>query len=641
MRDHAVFRYLRRNRRPLAVLAAWGLLPAAQTFLLGYGLARALDDGFLAGRTGVGLAWLAAAGGGVLAGAFGTARVHRAVGALAEPLRDGLVREVVARGLHRAVRAGRPESGTADVSRLTHQVEIARDSFAGLVLVLQMFVCTLAGSLAGLASLAPVLLPVVLGPLLLALALFAWSLRPLARRQRAVLVADEALADAFGETAGGLRDITAAGVRGRAEAAVGARVDAELAAALALGRWGAVRVVALGIGGQLPVLLLLFLGPWLLRNGVTPGGLLGALTFVTQALLPALQALLGGVGSAGTRLAVVIARLRTDPLPPQGPPAESARERAGAAVEPSGSVVEPSGSAPAERAGPAPAREARAPGVGAARRRPAVELRGVTFAYGGRADPVLDGLDLAVPPGGHLAVVGPSGAGKSTLAALAAGLLAPRAGRVALCGRPVAGRTAAELAALRVLIPQEAYVFRGSVADNLSYLRAAPPPAAALTAAAEAVGAGDLLDRLGGPAGQVDPAALSAGERQLLALTRAFLSPAPVALLDEATCHLDPAAEAGAERAFAARPGGTLVVIAHRISSARRADRVLVLDGAEAHSGTPRELLDRSALFRDLAAGWSDPARAPGDADGVDAVAGPGLADDGGQVVAHRALREP
>jgi ABC-type multidrug transport system fused ATPase/permease subunit len=113
---------------------------------------------------------------------------------------------------------------------------------------------------------------------------------------------------------------------------------------------------------------------------------------------------------------------------------------------------------------------------------------------------------------------------------------------------------------------------------------------------------------LGGPGGRVDPAALSAGERQLVALARAYLSPAPLALLDEATCHLDPEAEARAERAFAARPGGTLVVVAHRISSAYRADRVLVMDGPRTAYGTHEELLRGSAPYRDLVGGWSVPA---------------------------------
>ncbi|MET9872617.1 ABC transporter ATP-binding protein, partial [Streptomyces sp. NPDC006386] len=98
------------------------------------------------------------------------------------------------------------------------------------------------------------------------------------------------------------------------------------------------------------------------------------------------------------------------------------------------------------------------------------------------------------------------------------------------------------------------------------------------------------------------------------------------------------------ERAFAARPGGTLVVVAHRISSARRAGRVLVMDGRSTAYGGHEELLRSSALYRDLVGSWtpvpprrrSEPALALGDADRVDAVAGPGLAGDGRHVVAHR-----
>ncbi|MGK5532715.1 ATP-binding cassette domain-containing protein [Streptomyces sp. URMC 129] len=618
-------RFLRARPRALGALLWWSMLQSAQTFLIGYGIARALDEGFLAGHTTTGLWWLGVTAAGAGLGALSAGRVYRAVAALVEPLRDTLVRGVVARGLRRAVLGpgGRPH-GASVVSRVGHQTEIARDSFAGLVLVAQTFVFGTAGALAGLLLLDPVLLLVVLPPLLAGLTVFAWSLRPLARRQRNVLVADEGLAETLGETFGGLRDVVACGAEERAAAGAAARVEEELRAARSLARWGVCRVLALGLGGHLPVPLLLFLAPWLLDRGVGPGELVGALTFVTQALLPALASLINGLGGAGARLSVVITRLREGPppgaeVPAAGPPA-------------------PSAAGPVARRAPEAA---------------AVDLRGVTFTYGGRAGPVVAGLDLTVPAGGHLAVVGPSGAGKSTLAALVAGLLAPATGEVRLCGEPVAGRPAADLVRLRVLIPQEAYVFSGTVADNLGYLRPDPVPGKELLAAAEAVGADGLVDRLGGPGGHVVPARLSAGERQLLALARAYLAPAPVVLLDEATCHLDPAAEARAERAFAARPGGTLVVIAHRLSSARRARRVLVLDGTRHVSGGHREVLARSALYRDLAGSWSDDARGPapgrasdpargaGDADGVHPVAGPGLADDRGQIVADGALGEP
>ena len=96
-----------------------------------------------------------------------------------------------------------------------------------------------------------------------------------------------------------------------------------------------------------------------------------------------------------------------------------------------------------------------------------------------------------------------------------------------------------------------------------------------------------------------------------MALTRAYLSSAPLVVLDEATCHLDPDAEARAERAFAARPGA-LVVIAHRVSSALRAQRILVLDGRVPRLGTHEDLLATSALYRDLVGHWQPDSTARG-----------------------------
>ncbi|MER7972888.1 ABC transporter ATP-binding protein, partial [Streptomyces sp. NPDC096080] len=422
---------------------------------------------------------------------------------------------------------------------------------------------------------------------------------------------------------------------------VGARVDAELAAARSLARWSVPRVAALAVGGQLPIVLLLVSAPWLLARGVTPGALVGALAYVTQSLLPALQNLIHGLGAGGSRLTVVLRRIGPRPGDPtHEPPSDDTRPPADTPTPDRPTPPRPSGphrrpitgvddgggtgipapaaapgahrkpiTAPAEGSGtgsPATGSPARAEGVVLPRAaHPALSLRGVSFAYGAAATPVLDGLDLVVPDGGHLAVVGASGIGKSTLTALVAGLVTPARGSVLVCGHPVPGVRAA---ALRVLIPQEAYVHTGTLAENLGHLRSDPVPEGELRAAAEAVGLGPLMAALGGPGGRVDPAALSAGERQLVALARAYLSPAPLALLDEATCHLDPEAEARAERAFAARPGGTLVVVAHRISSAYRADRVLVMDGPRTAYGTHEELLRGSAPYRDLVGGWSVPA---------------------------------
>jgi ATP-binding cassette, subfamily C, bacterial len=151
---------------------------------------------------------------------------------------------------------------------------------------------------------------------------------------------------------------------------------------------------------------------------------------------------------------------------------------------------------------------------------------------------------------------------------------------VLLDGVPVTRYPPDALPRLRILIPQEAYVFAGTLAANICYLCPNAPLDARIDAAAEAVGLSPLVSRLGGYQAIINPARLSAGERQLIALTRAYLSPAPIAILDEATCRLDPAAEA----AFTER-GGTLIVIAHRISSALRARRVLVLDGTRPQAG--------------------------------------------------------
>jgi ATP-binding cassette subfamily C protein len=215
---------------------------------------------------------------------------------------------------------------------------------------------------------------------------------------------------------------------------------------------------------------------------------------------------------------------------------------------------------------------------------------------------VLDKLELTIPEGEHLAVVGPSGIGKSTLAGLMCGMLRPTGGRLLLGGSPPTEVTVERLARTRVLIPQEAYVFSGSVRDNLNYLL----PEATDEQVAEAVdtvGAVNLIDRIGGLYAEVKPGELSAGEKQLIALVRAYLSPAPLVVLDEATCFLDPEAERQAEEAFAKRDG-TLIVIAHRISSALRARRILVLDGNKAAIGTHQTLMRNSPLYRELLGHW-------------------------------------
>ncbi|WP_053678145.1 ATP-binding cassette domain-containing protein [Streptomyces sp. WM4235] len=572
-------RFLRGRSPALARLGGWSLLESAHTFLTGYGVARALDDGFLAGRTAVGLGWLVVAGLGALLGALALRGVFAALADLVEPLRDGLVRRAVRHALDRAVADPSRAADAGAVSRLTQQTEMARDSFAGIVLTARSFVFTAAGALAGMAALAPVLLLVVLPPLLLGLGLFLATLRPMAGVQRDSLDTDEALSRRVGAVGEGLRDIVACGGGASTTSGVETLIGAQERLTRRLARWAAVRTVALGAAGRLPVISLLVATPWLLDRGVTAGTLVGALTYLVQALLPALHSLMTALGSAGTRLLVVLERFH-EPEP---------------APNPSHSPLPPARPSPV----PSPATPPVPPS--------AAELRGVTFAYGPRAAPVLEDLDLVVRPGEHLAVVGPSGIGKSTLTALLAGLLSPDRGTVLVAGAAARGeRDASEPDPRRTLLPQQAYVFTGTVRENLTHLcpGARPPDDARVREAVVALGVGALVERLGGLDGAVVPQRLSQGECQQLALAAAHLSPAPLLLLDEATCHLDPHTEARAERALAARPG-TLVVVAHRISSAARADRVLVLDGTRAVCGTHEELPGRSPLYRDLVGLWN------------------------------------
>ncbi|WP_328619056.1 ABC transporter ATP-binding protein [Streptomyces sp. NBC_00354] len=579
-------RFLRGHRKAVGRLAAWSLLESAHTFLGGYGVARALDDGFLAGRTATGLGWLAAAGAGALLGGFALRGVFAGLADLVEPLRDGLVRRAVRQALDRAVADPAGAADTGAVSRLTQQAEMARDSFAGLVLTARSFVFTAVGAFVGMAALAPVLLLVVLPPLLLGMAAFLATLRPLASVQRRSLDTDEALADRAGRLAEGLRDIVACGGQTAAEARVEPLIAAQERLACTLAGWAALRTLALGTAGRLPVIALLAATPWLLGRGITAGTLAGGLTYLVQALLPALNSLMAALGSAGTRLLVVLERF-SGPVPP-----------------------DPAGHRPVK---PQPQPQPQPPRPARTRTDAAAELRGVTFAYGPGAAPVLDDLDLMVRPGEHLAVVGPSGIGKSTLTALLAGMLSPDAGSVLVAGATARREPGAEDGPdpRRTLLPQQAYVFTGTVRENLTHLAAAPgtpgPGDARVQRAVRALGLDELVARLGGLDAEVTPRLLSRGESQQLALAAAYLSPAPLLLLDEATCHLDPAAEERAERALAERPG-TLVVVAHRVSSAARADRVLVLDGTRAVCGTHEELPARSPLYRDLVGRWNQAA---------------------------------
>jgi len=548
------------TRPALVRVLACSTVEALPTLLSGIQLSAAADQGFLAGRPGVGCLWLAALGAAAAVRAYAARAVFPHVAAVVEPLRDALVTRVV----HGAL--ARPEAGSAEVARLTEQVESARQLTATLLRTLRGVGVTLVAALLGLTLLAPVTLPLVLPPLLIGGLLFVRLLGPLVARRRAVVIADERVAAEAGLAFEGLRDVTAYGAQQRIGEAVGATIEAQGDAVRSLGRAAALRSLTVALGGRLPVLAVVAATPWLVdRHWLTVGQVLGVAAYLLQQLEPAVRTLAGMAGGWVLELAVVLDRLAAIQVPT---PAEAP------AVVGATDLTDP-----------------------------AVRVTGLHHAHGPLARPVLAGLDLELAAGEHLAVVGPSGAGKSTLAALLAGLLPPQRGEVSLGGVQPHLLPGPLRASRLALVPQEAYVFAGTVRENLCWLN---PEAedAQLARAVALLGAEELVARLGGPDGVLhDPAALSAGERQLLALVRTYLSPAPVVVLDEATCHLDPAAEARAEEAFAARPG-TLVVIAHRIGSALRADRVLLLDSGRCVTARHGDLQVLSPLYRELVGHW-------------------------------------
>ena len=241
-----------------------------------------------------------------------------------------------------------------------------------------------------------------------------------------------------------------------------------------------------------------------------------------------------------------------------------------------------------------------------ARLRGAIELRDVHFGYAGQRAEAIGGVSLSVSPGETVALVGQTGAGKSTLVKLIARFYDVTSGSVRIDGTDV---REFDLPAYRQqlgVVPQEPYLFAGTVRDAIAYGR---PEAtdAEVEAAARGVGAIDMVSRL--PGGFLHPVAergrnLAAGQRQLIALARAYLVDPAILLLDEATAALDLAAEAAVNRAteqLAARR--TTLLVAHRLTTASKADRIVVLaDGQITEAGPHDELLAQGGAY---AAMWS------------------------------------
>jgi ATP-binding cassette subfamily B protein len=237
-----------------------------------------------------------------------------------------------------------------------------------------------------------------------------------------------------------------------------------------------------------------------------------------------------------------------------------------------------------------------------------ITFEDVAFSYEDD-QPVLRDVDLRIAPGETFAFVGPTGAGKSTIAKLVIRFYDPTSGRVCIDGHDLRDVTLDSLRSQLGVVPQEPFLFHGTIRDNVAFAR---PDAAdeEVWEACRAVGIDDLVQRLSD--GLDTPvhergSSLSSGERQLVALARAFLARPRVLVLDEATSNLDLRSESRIEQALdVLLEGRTAIVIAHRLATAMRADRIAVVDdGGIVELGSHDELLAAGGRYAAMFATWT------------------------------------
>jgi subfamily B ATP-binding cassette protein MsbA len=229
-----------------------------------------------------------------------------------------------------------------------------------------------------------------------------------------------------------------------------------------------------------------------------------------------------------------------------------------------------------------------------------VDVQDLTVRYPGASDVALDGLSLSIQPGQTVAFVGASGAGKSTLVSVLLGLVRPDGGQVLLDGQDIAEVQLRSLRSNFAVVSQDIVLFDGSIADNVAYAK--PRDDARVMAALAAANLAEYVERqpegLNASIG-VNGSRLSGGQRQRLAMARAFYRDCAIWVFDEATSALDAESEQVVQRSIESLAGTkTVVLIAHRLSTVRRADQIFVLNqGRLVEQGTHRELVERNGAY--------------------------------------------
>ena len=372
-----------------------------------------------------------------------------------------------------------------------------------------------------------------------------------------------------GETLDQLETVQAFGRERMAAARFTEAVESAFAASLKRLRTRAFMTALVGTLVFSGVAGVLWLGAWQVKQGHMTGGTL--LQFLFLSVLAA-----GAVGALGETWGEV-------------QKAAGAMQRIGELLETHPTIAAPPRPTPL----PAPAQGR-------------IAFEGVRFAYPGRPDlPALDGFSLKVEPGETVALVGPSGAGKSTVLRLLLRFYDPQAGAVTLDGVDLREADPQAVRERLALVAQDASLFSGSASDNIRFGREAASEGD-IRAAAKAAEAMGFLEAL--PLGLAEPLgdrgrSLSGGQRQRLAIARALVRDAPVLLLDEATSALDAESERLVQRALdTAMAGRTTLVIAHRLATVLRADRIVVMEaGRVVEEGRHEDLAARGGLYSRLA----------------------------------------